>query len=270
MIKLDDIDFSYEEKTIFKKLSLTLEKGKFYTLLGKNGSGKSTLLKLILGIEKPKNGEIYIDNINLRANLSECQKQIGMVFQNPDEQIVTDIIEEEIAFSMENYGLESKAMLKKIDELLLEIGFEGRNDEKVSKLSGGEKQRLCIASALALDPKILILDEATSMLDPHNRKIILTLLKKLKEKGMTIVLITHHLKEIEYCDEVLLLKNGEIDFKGPKELFNRLLTKGLIDIGLDLPVAFKVARDIYLRTEMDLSQDVFNLNKMGENLWKSL
>ena len=270
LIRLECVDFSYDDKSIFKKLTLNFEKGKFYTLLGKNGSGKSTLLKLILGIEKPINGEIYIDNLNLKTNLYHCRKQIGMVFQNPDEQIVTDIVEEEIAFSMENYGFDSEVMLRKIDELLLEIEFEGRNLEKISKLSGGEKQRLCIASALALNPKILILDEATSMLDPHNRKIILNLLKKLKEKGVTIILITHHLSEIEFCDEVLLLKDCKIDFKGSKDLFNELLVKGELGLGLDLPPMFKVARNIYLRTGINLSQNVFNLDKMGESLWKSL
>ncbi|MGL5377007.1 MAG: energy-coupling factor ABC transporter ATP-binding protein [Cetobacterium sp.] len=270
MIKLDNINFSYEDKKIFQNFSLALEAGKFYSLLGKNGSGKSTLIKLILGIEEPESGTVAINGLNFKENMFECRKEIGMVFQNPDEQIVTDVVEEEIAFSMENYGMNSKDMLKRIDELLLMIDFEGRNEEKISKLSGGEKQRLCIASALALNPKILILDEGTAMLDPTNRKIILNLLRKLKEEGMTIILITHHLSEIQYCDEVLNLQNGKINFRGSKTDFNSLLIKNHTHIGFSPTPMLKVGIEIFKRTGKDVSEDIFDLEKMGEHLWKSL
>ncbi|MGL4988091.1 MAG: energy-coupling factor ABC transporter ATP-binding protein, partial [Cetobacterium sp.] len=257
-------------KKIFQNFSLALEARKFYSLLGKNGSGKSTLIKLILGIEEPESGMVTINGLNFKENIFECRKEIGMVFQNPDEQIVTDVVEEEVAFSMENYGMNSKDMLKRIDELLLMIGFEGRNEEKISKLSGGEKQRLCIASALALNPKILILDEGTAMLDPANRKIILNLLKRLKEEGMTIILITHHLTEIQYCDEVLNLKDGEINFKGSKTDFNSLLIKNHASVGFSPTPMLKVAIEVFKRTGEDVSEDIFDLEKMGEHLWKSL
>ncbi|MGL5568344.1 MAG: ATP-binding cassette domain-containing protein [Cetobacterium sp.] len=270
MIKLENINFSYGDKKIFQNFSLALEARKFYSLLGKNGSGKSTLIKLILGIEEPESGTVTINGLNFKENIFECRKEIGMVFQNPDEQIVTDVVEEEVAFSMENYGMNSKDMLKRIDELLLMIGFEGRNEEKISKLSGGEKQRLCIASALALNPKILILDEGTAMLDPTNRNIILNLLKKLKEDGMTIILITHHLTEIQYCDEVLNLKDGKINFNGSKTDFNSLLIKNHAHIGFSPTPMLKVAIEIFKRTGEDVSEDIFDLEKMGEHLWKSL
>ncbi|MGL4946710.1 MAG: energy-coupling factor ABC transporter ATP-binding protein [Cetobacterium sp.] len=270
LISLQAVDFSYEDKVVFQNLSLNLSAGKFYVLLGENGSGKSTLVKLILGIEKPIGGNIYINNLELKENIYECRKEVGMVFQNPDEQIVTDVVEEEIAFSMENYGIDSEKMSKIIDELLLEIGFLGRNSDKVSTLSGGEKQRLCIASALALNPKILILDEGTAMLDGVNRGIILNLLKKLRDRGMTIILITHHLSEIEFCDEVIYLAKGKIDFKGSKTDFNSLLVKSELEHRFSLPDMFKVAMSIFKSTQVDVSKDIFNLEKMGEHLWKSL
>lgn len=270
LINLESIYFSYGEEFIFQNFSLKLEKGKFYALLGKNGSGKSTLIKLILGIEKIKEGNITINKLNMKDNLFQCRKNIGVVFQNPDEQLVTDIVEEEIAFSMENYGYPSNLMEKKIQELLKEIDFHNNSDKQISKLSGGEKQRLCIASAMALSPKILILDEGTSMLDPINRKIILNLLKKINEKGVTIILVTHHLDELEFCNEVIYLEKNKIKFKGPKDDFNSLLIKNDLSQGIDLTPMLKVARSIYKRKGIDVSQDVFDLQKMGEHLWNSL
>lgn len=270
LIKLESIDFSYDEEIIFQDFSINFETGKFYALLGANGSGKSTLIKLILGIEKANRGNIYINGSNINENLFQCRKDIGVVFQNPDEQLVTDIVEEEVAFAMENYGYHSSFMEKKIEELLKEIDFSDRKDEKISKLSGGEKQRVCIASSLALDPKILILDEGTSMLDSENRNIILNLLKKINNRGVTIILITHHLNEIEFCDEVIYLEKNKINFKGSKELFKSLLVKNEIGQGIDLPPMFKVAKNIYLRNKKDVSEDVFDLDKMGEHLWNSL
>ncbi|MHA4987615.1 energy-coupling factor ABC transporter ATP-binding protein [Cetobacterium somerae] len=270
MIKLESIKFSYNQEIIFQDFSINFKKGKFYTLLGKNGSGKSTLIKLILGIEKVSQGNIYIDNLNIRESLFQCRKNIGIVFQNPDEQLVTDIVEEEIAFSMENYGYSSDFMKRKVEKLLKEIDFFEKKNEKISKLSGGEKQRVCIASSLVLDPKILILDEGTAMLDPENRKIILDILRNLSNKGMTVILVTHHLNEIEFCDEVIYLEKNKINFNGPKKLFMSFLVKNEIDQGIELPLMFKVARSIYLRTKKDVSEDIFNLNKMGEHLWKSL
>ena len=269
MIKLESINFSYNDEIVFQDFSLNFEEGKFYGLLGENGAGKSTLIKLILGIEKVNGGNIFIENLNISTDLFQCRKNIGVVFQNPDDQLVSDIIEEEIAFSMENYGYSSDFMQKKIKELLEEIDFYERKDEKLSKLSGGEKQRLCIASALALDPKILILDEGTSMLDPSNRKVILNLLKKLNKKGITILLITHHLDEISVCDEVVYLGKNKVKFKGSQNLFNSFLIKNELEDEIELTPMLKVARNIYLRQGIDISQDIFDLKKMGEHLWQS-
>ena len=170
MIEIKNIDFSYYEREVFKNFSLKLEDGKFYTLLGKNGSGKSTLVKLLLGIVKVKSGEILVDGKNINDNLYEVRKNIGMVFQNPDEQIVSERIDEELAFSMENYGYSSMEMRERIEEVLQEINLLEKRDLRISQLSGGEKQRLCIGSALMLKPKVLVLDEGTAMLDEKNRE----------------------------------------------------------------------------------------------------
>jgi energy-coupling factor transport system ATP-binding protein len=270
LIKLEEIDFSYDNEKIFENFSLKFKKGKFYALLGKNGCGKSTLIKLILGIERIIKGNIYINGLNLKNNIFECRKEIGIVFQNPDEQIVTDIVEEEIAFAMENYGFSSEIMEEKIEELVTEIEFQNKKTEKISNLSGGEKQRLCIASALVLNPKVLILDEATSMLDSLNRKKIMDLLKKLNSKGITIILITHHLTEIENCDYIYYLDKNQVKFSGDKNLFKSLIVKGELQLDLELPPMFKVAKNIYSKTKIDVSEDTCNLEKMGEYLWKSL
>ena len=160
MIKIDNLSFLYGEDEVFSDFSLSLERGKFYALLGKNGSGKSTLVKLILGIEKIDEKVIFVDKKDITDNIFEIRKDIGMVFQNPDNQIVTDIIEEEIAFSLENYGYSSEFIQKRVDILLDKIDFIGRNNEKIYEISGGEKQRLCIASSLALNPKILKIGRA--------------------------------------------------------------------------------------------------------------
>lgn len=271
LIDFKNISFAYENNEILKDLSLNIDSEKFYILMGENGSGKSTLIKLLLGIEKPICGNIYFENKDISENIYEARKNIGIVFQNPDEQIVSEIVEEEIAFSMENYGYSSKIMNEKIDRLLGLVNLQGKRKMQISKMSGGEKQRLCIASALALDPKILLIDEGTSMLDIKNRNNILSLIKNIKEEmGVTIILITHHLNELEFCDEVIFLNKGKIEFKGDKFIYISSLIKNEFGKNINLNSTFKIAKNIYKYKKIDISKDIFNIKKVGEYLWNSL
>lgn len=267
LIEIKNIDFSYYEREVFKNFSLTVERGKFYMLLGKNGSGKSTLVKLLLGIEKIKNGEISIDGKKLADNIYDVRREIGMVFQNPDEQIVSERIDEELAFSMENYGYTSEEMRKRIEVVLQEINLLEKRELRVSQLSGGEKQRLCIGSALMLEPKVLILDEGTAMLDEKNRENILELLKKLRDRGVTIILISHHLNELKYVDEVIYLKSGKV-WQGNRESFIEEIIKGKIGENLELPPNFYIAREIFRKKEMDITKNIFNNEEVVDSLWK--
>jgi energy-coupling factor transport system ATP-binding protein len=267
LIEIKNIDFSYYEREVFKNFSLKLEDGKFYTLLGKNGSGKSTLVKLLLGIVKVKSGEILVDGKNLTDNLYEVRKNIGMVFQNPDEQIVSERIDEELAFSMENYGYSSMEMRERIEEVLQEINLLEKRDLRISQLSGGEKQRLCIGSALMLKPKVLVLDEGTAMLDEKNRENIMELLKRLRDRGVTILLISHHLDELKYVDEVIYLKNGEL-WQGDRDKFLKEIITGSLGESLELPPNFYIAREIFRRKGLDISKNLFSSEEVAEHLWR--
>lgn len=219
MLKFENISFSYDTKEFIKDFNLEIIKDDFLIILGKNGSGKSTLLKLILGVERPISGKIFLRDLDIFSDIYEARKKIGYVFQNPDEQIVSHTVETEIAFSMENYGYSSEEMKLKIDDLLKLVNLNEKKSVLIEELSGGEKQRLCIASALALDPEVLILDEPTSMLDSKNRNIIMKLLKEINSKGTTIIVVSHHLKELKYCKSILYIKNADKLFYGSKEKF---------------------------------------------------
>ena len=219
MLNFKNISFSYDKKDFIKDFNLEILKGDFLIILGKNGSGKSTLLKLILGIEKPTSGKVFLEDLDIFSDIYTARKKIGYVFQNPDEQIVSHTVETEIAFSMENYGYSSEKMKLKIDELLKLVNLNEKKYSLIEELSGGEKQRLGIASALALEPDVLILDEPTSMLDSKNRNIIMGLLKDINSRGTTIIVVSHHLKELKYCKSILYIKKAAKLFYGSKEKF---------------------------------------------------
>lgn len=219
MLKFENISFSYDTKDFIKDFNLEIKKEDFLIILGKNGSGKSTLLKLILGIEKPVSGKIFLGDLDVFDDIYTARKKIGYVFQNPDEQIVSHTVETEISFSMENYGYTSEHMKLRIEELLKIVNLSEKRFTLIEELSGGEKQRLCIASALALEPEVLILDEPTSMLDSKNRNIIMELLKEINSKGTTIIVVSHHLKELKYCKSILYIKKADKLFYGSKEKF---------------------------------------------------
>ncbi len=247
IIELKNVSFDYKngEDTSrgVKNIDLRIEKGAFCVLLGHNGSGKSTLAKLLNGFLIPDAGDVTIDGINTREEkrIFEIRAKVGMVFQNPDNQMVASIIEDDLAFGPENLGIPPEEIRKRIDWALSAVDMEAYRSGTPYKLSGGQKQRVAIAAILAMLPEILILDEATAMLDPKGRAEVIETAKRLnKENGMTVVLITHYMDEAIDADDVIVLCDGEIVNRGtPKKVFGEpeLIKKA----GLELPVASRVA-----------------------------
>jgi energy-coupling factor transport system ATP-binding protein len=249
MLKLDHVSFSYTSYTSAKNakssapynasnnvsnnisnnvltdVSLTLEEGSFVALLGANGSGKSTLSKLLNAILIPSSGEVFVDELltSNPANTYAVRSKVGLVFQNPDSQIICDTVEDEIAFGLENMGLPVAEMRQRLDSCLELTGLLPLKDINPQRLSGGQKQMVCIASVLAMRPKYLVLDEATSMLDPQGRKLVLDFVHRLNQEfGLAILLITHNLEECAKANKVVLLEKGRVAFEGSvKDLVNK-------------------------------------------------
>jgi len=248
-IVLKGVSYSYslgEGRSLkaLKNLSFSIEKGEFVTLLGMNGSGKSTLAKLLNGLFIPSSGEILVDGLSTASekNTFEIRKRVGMVFQNPDNQMVATIIEDDVAFGPENLGLEREEIVKRVDDAIKAVGMEEYRDRSASKLSGGQKQRVAIAGVLAMKPEVLILDEATSMLDPNGRKEIMDIAKKLNEEGITIINITHSMEEAALSDRVIVLRNGRLAIDGtPKIVFSSELVDAC---GLVLPQVTKLSQGL--------------------------
>lgn len=253
-IEFTNVSFEYggleNEKghEVLKNFNLTIEKGSFVALLGRNGSGKSTCAKLINGLLTPTEGTVKVFGMDTseKSNLFEIRKRAGMVFQNPDNQQIASIVEDDIAFGPENIGLPREEIKERIDYALKVTDTEKFRDAQVSRLSGGQKQRVAIAGAIAISPDILILDESTSMLDPKGRKEVMEVVRTLnREKGMTVIDITHYMDEAVEADEVCVMGDGVIMAKGtPKEIFAQ--KEVLKKCGLELPVAAKIADELRL------------------------
>ncbi|MEE1244262.1 MAG: energy-coupling factor transporter ATPase [Acutalibacteraceae bacterium] len=244
IIELKNVSYEYsnadEENvayTAVNGISLNIERGSFTVILGHNGSGKSTLAKMLNGLYKPTKGDVLVDGINTKTEETEIEvkRKVGMVFQNPDNQLISSIVEEDVAFGPENLGLDPKEIRKRVDESLKAVGMYEFKNSTPHHLSGGQKQRIAIAGMIALRPDCLILDEPTAMLDPKGRaEIVDTVMKLNKEKGITVVLITHYMEEAENADRVLVMNDGVIIADGtPKEIFKNVeMLKG---VGLDVP-----------------------------------
>lgn len=270
MLEIKELSFSYDEKPFITNLNLKIQKGEFLTILGKNGSGKSTILKLIFGIEKKKAGTISLNNIDLSNNIYYGRRKMGFVFQNPDEQIVSHNVESDLAFSMENYGLTQEYMENKIQEVLDMVNLKDKRHFKIENLSGGEKQRLCIASSLVLEPEILILDEPISMLDSKNRKNIMEILEKINNKGITIVIVSHNLKELEFSKRAICIEEGKIIFDGVPKHFISDIIRNKNSYSISLPVVFEFAKEIYMQLGLDISDNIFEIEKSGDKIWDLL
>ncbi len=241
IIEIKNVTYEYSEDeivhTAVDDISLNIEKGSFTVILGHNGSGKSTLAKMLNGLNKPTKGDVFVNGINTKDEATEIEvkRTVGMVFQNPDNQLIASIVEEDVAFGPENLGVEPKEIRRRVDNALKAVDMYEFKDSTPHKLSGGQKQRVAIAGIIAMEPSCLVLDEPTAMLDPKGRaEIINTLLKLNRENGITIVLITHYMEEAEKADRVLVMNDGKIIDDGtPKEIFKNV--EKLKAVGLDVP-----------------------------------
>ena len=243
MIKTQDLAFTYpgtEDQVNTRALrgvDVTIERGSFVVVLGHNGSGKSTLAKTFNAVLLPSGGKVYVEGMDTmdESLLLEIRRRVGMVFQNPDNQIVANVVEEDVAFAPENLGVPSAEIRKRVDDALEAVGMTQFVKHAPHLLSGGQKQRIAIAGVLAMKPECIVLDEATAMLDPIGRREVLAAVEKLnREQGITVVLITHHMNEAEHADRVIVMNDGLVVMDGkPREVFTR--KKELEDIGLAVP-----------------------------------
>jgi energy-coupling factor transport system ATP-binding protein len=235
-ISFEDVSFAYEENFLFEHLNFEVEEGEFVAVLGHNGSGKSTLARICDGLLTADKGKISVFGKPVEGKkLYDIRKEVGIVFQNPDNQAVASIVEDDVAFGAENIALPRKEIKERIDFALNAVGIPDLREATVSRLSGGQKQRVAIAGVLALKPKIMILDEATAMLDPRGRKEICDVVKKLhKEEGITVLFVTHFMEEALLADRAIVMNQGKIVMNAsPKEIFSR--SDELLKYGLTLP-----------------------------------
>lgn len=241
ILEVKNVTYEYtdEEKTFaaVKNLSLNIERGSFTVILGHNGSGKSTLAKMLNGLNKPTSGDVFADGINTKNEETEIEvkRKVGMVFQNPDNQIIASIVEEDVAFGPENLGIPPAEIEKRVEDALKAVDMWEFRKSTPHHLSGGQKQRIAIAGIIAMQPECLVLDEPTAMLDPKGRAEIISTLHRLNsDKGITVVLITHYMEEAENADRVIVMNDGEIiaDDK-PKVIFSDV--ERLKKVGLDVP-----------------------------------
>jgi len=238
MIEIKDLRFSYEEKVVFAGLDLTINEGEFIAILGHNGSGKSTLSKLLVGLEVPDSGEIFVAGVRLdEASIDAVRKTVSIVFQNPDNQFVGATVADDIAFGLENRQVPRALMVEIVAKCIHQMGLTGLENTPPHELSGGQKQRTAIAGAVAVGADVLILDEATSMLDPAGRFDIMNLIKTIATtEKKTVIMITHHLDEAAYADRLVVLNQGQIITSGtPQTVFAD--PQKLEAVGLDVPFA---------------------------------
>lgn len=273
MIKCDNLTFKYTsiedgiEKYAVKGVDLEVEKGEFLVILGHNGSGKSTIAKHINALLIPTEGTVYVDSLDTSDpnNIWEIRSKAGMVFQNPDNQLVATIVEEDVAFGPENLGVEPLEIRRRVDESLEKVGMTKYKRHAPHLLSGGQKQRVAIAGVLAMQPQCIVFDEPTAMLDPSGRKEVIRNIKDINEKyGITIVLITHYMDEAAEADRIIVVDNGNIIIEGkPREIFSNV--KVMKEIGLDVPQVTELAYELG-KLGINISTEILNVNEMVDAL----
>ncbi|MDU5507413.1 energy-coupling factor transporter ATPase [Finegoldia magna] len=268
IIEIKNLSFQYEgsSKKVLKNLNIDIKEGEFICVLGHNGSGKSTLAKLINAQYIPTEGDILVGNMNTKDddNLWNIREMCGMVFQNPDNQLVATIVEEDVAFGPENLGVPREELRKRVDECLELVGMSEYKRHSPALLSGGQKQRIAIAGILAMNPKCLLMDEPTAMLDPQGRKDILNTVLKLREMGKTIIHITHYMEECVNADRIIVINEGNVVLEGtPREVFSNVVQ--MKEIGLDVPEPTEIS---YLlnKSNINVRRDVLTVDELVEAL----
>ena len=273
VISIKNIHFNYQDQDTREALSdvsLDVYEGEWLAIIGHNGSGKSTLAKMMNGLLEASSGEIYIDGQLLTEDtVYEARRKVGMVFQNPDNQFVGTTVEDDIAFGLENIGMPRDEMVQKINASLEMVRMTKFKEKEPARLSGGQKQRVAIAGMIALAPKVVILDEATSMLDPQGRYEVISTIQQLhKEKGITVISITHDLDEAAQADRVLLMEGGKVNRIGkPSEIFE--MGTALVDKGLDVPFSEKL-KAVLKEKGLNVPSEYLDEEGLVEWLWTSV
>ena len=272
IIEVQHLKYKYDnhvDSYILKDVTFHVKQGEWLSIVGHNGSGKSTTIRLIDGLLEAESGEIIIDGDKLTLeNVWEKRRHIGMVFQNPDNQFVGATVEDDVAFGLENQGMDYQTMFDRVQEALDIVGMQDFKEREPARLSGGQKQRVAIAGVVALRPDIIILDEATSMLDPEGRLELIQTVKKIKDRhGMTVISITHDLDEVALSDRVLVMKEGQVESTStPSELFSRV---DLEDLGLDEPFTNQVKATL-LDSGFQLPDRYLTEKELQDQLWALL
>ncbi|MBM5598180.1 energy-coupling factor ABC transporter ATP-binding protein [Listeria seeligeri] len=269
-VRLEHVFYKYEdtEKFAVKDVSISAKKGEWVALVGHNGSGKSTIAKLLNGLLFPEDGLIKIGHFVLsEKNIWEIRRQVGMVFQNPDNQFVGATVQDDVAFGLENHGVPHDVMVKRVESALNEVGMQSYALHEPARLSGGQKQRVAIAGVLALQPDVIILDEATSMLDPRGRAEVMETIRIMREQeDITVISITHDLDEVLFADRVIVMNKGEIHSEGtPKEIFEQ--ADAMRKIGLGVPFIIELQEKL-AAGGFETGSTVLSEGALLDQLWK--
>ena len=277
MIQTDALSFSYpveegqRRTTALDNVTLSIEKGSFVVVLGHNGSGKSTLAKHMNAVLLPSGGAVYVEGMDTKKEelLLEIRRRVGMVFQNPDNQIVANVVEEDVAFAPENLGVPTAEIRRRVDDALAAVGMTEFTRHAPHLLSGGQKQRVAIAGVIAMEPECIVLDEATAMLDPSGRREVLDTVHRLnRERGITVVHITHHMSEAEDADRVIVMNDGVVAMDGaPREIFSRV--DELQALGLAAPDTVELLRRLN-RHGMDLPLTAITVDECARAIFQAL
>lgn len=276
MLKTEQLAFAYPEREgegrlVLKNIDLTIESGSIVAILGHNGSGKSTLAKQFNAVLLPSGGKVWVNGFDTadESVLLEVRRRVGMVFQNPDNQIVANVVEEDVAFAPENLGVPTEEIRTRVDDALAAVGMAEFTRHAPHLLSGGQKQRIAIAGVIAMQPECIVLDEATAMLDPQGRRDVLDTVHRLnRERGVTIVMITHHMDEAEHADRLIVMNKGEIYLDGtPREIFQKV--DELRAIGLTAPETVKLL-DSLRREGLDVPLSAISVEECADAICAAL
>ncbi|MEE1198762.1 MAG: energy-coupling factor transporter ATPase [Acutalibacteraceae bacterium] len=273
IIEINGLYYSYDDadnySAVIENLNLNIKRGSFTVILGHNGSGKSTLAKLLNGLYRPTGGSVSVNGMLTSDEDKEfdIKKTVGMVFQNPDNQLVASVVEEDVAFGPENLSIPPDEIRKRVDNALKSVGMYDYRDASPSKLSGGQKQRVAIAGVIAMQPECIVLDEPTAMLDPSGRReVIDTVIKLNKEQGITVILITHFMEEAEKADRVIVMDDGKIlDDGRPEEIFSKV--EFLKKCGLDVPQTTELLNELS-KNGLNVSSNIISVEDAAEEIAK--